>query len=106
MLRILAAGTIPAVVNQATGVVWPALGEFRVITGLMIVQIPVLFAAMLLGHHFFGLIGFVAGVAVVELVIYPVQAVLAARWKLWQPELDLPVLLVSAAVACAAALIR
>jgi O-antigen/teichoic acid export membrane protein len=98
MLRILAAGSIPAVINQATGVVWAALGEFRMITILMIIQAPLLFGCMLAGHALAGLRGVVTGIALVELMIYPIQAILAYRRKLWQPELDLPLFAVTAAL--------
>ncbi len=106
MLRVLAAGSIPAVVNQASGVLWPSLGEFRIITVLMVLQLPLLFAAMLLGHAMYGVVGFVVGVASVELLFYPVQALLIARRKLWQPELDVPVVLLSGVIIALGAFLR
>lgn len=106
MLRFLAAGSIAAVVNQASGIIWPALGEFRTVTLLLVVQVPVMFGCMLLGHHWYGLPGFVFGAAVVELLVYPLQAFLLARRKLWQPELDLPVLVVGAAALAVAVSLR
>jgi O-antigen/teichoic acid export membrane protein len=98
MLRILAAGSIPAVVNQATGVVWAAMGEFRMITVLMIIQVPLLLGSMLGGYALAGLHGVVVGIALVELLIYPIQAILVIRRKLWQPEVDLPLLAVTGIV--------
>jgi O-antigen/teichoic acid export membrane protein len=106
MLRILAAGSIVAVLNQTTGTIWPALGEFRTITVLMIVQVATMFAAMMIGSKLFGTVGFVVGIASVELLVYPVQAVLIARRKLWQPEVDLPLLAASAVVVALGAFIR
>lgn len=90
MLRLLAAGSVAAVINQCSGIVWPAMGEFKLITILMLIQIPILFGAMLLGHHLAGLRGLVAGVAVVEVFIYPVLSLFQRRLKVWQPEVDLP----------------
>ncbi|MGC4070151.1 MAG: oligosaccharide flippase family protein [Polyangiaceae bacterium] len=95
MLSILSIGGIAGVVNQAAGIVWPSIGEFRTITILMLLQISLMWAAMLLGTTFFGVVGFVAGCASVEFLMYPVQAMLLARRKLWQPEIDLPVLAVA-----------
>jgi O-antigen/teichoic acid export membrane protein len=89
MLRILAAGSVMALVNQSNGILWPALGEFRVITLLMIVQLPILFGCMVAGHRLHGLAGFVVGVALVELIVYPLQAFLISRRRLWQPKIDL-----------------
>lgn len=98
MLRVLAAGSIMMVLNQSYGIVWPALGEFRTITLLMMIQVPVLCVLMMCGHHLNGIVGFVVGVALVELVIYPVHMILIGRRKLWQPWLDLPVMAVGAAL--------
>ena len=106
MLRILAAGAVAAIINHATGIIWPALGQFKTITKLMVLQIPILFGSMLIGNHFFGVTGFVVGVAITELLVLPIQSWMAARHKLWQPELDLPVLLVSAAAVALGLLLR
>lgn len=106
MLRLLAAGSIVAVVNQSVGIVWPALGEFRTITVLMLVQVTFLFGGMLLGHATSGVVGLVAAIAAVEVAVYPVQAAMIARRKLWQPELDFPVLAVSALLVAAGTLLR
>jgi O-antigen/teichoic acid export membrane protein len=94
MLRILTAGSIAAVLNQSSGVIWPSLGEFRMITLLMIVQMSILFPAMIAGYSLYGIVGFVGGVALVELLVYPVQALLARRRELWQPEVDIPVMFI------------
>lgn len=98
MLRILAAGSIVAVLNHAGGVIWPALGEFRINVVIMATQIVLSLAAMFTGYALGGTVGFVVGVASVELLVYPVQAIMMARRKLWQPEIDLPVLAAGAVV--------
>lgn len=91
MLRVLAAGSILAVLNQSYSMIWLALGEFRINTFLMILQLPVLLGAMFAGYALYGLPGFVIGVAAVELIVFPVQTYLIARRRLWQPQLDVPV---------------
>jgi O-antigen/teichoic acid export membrane protein len=98
MLRLLAAGSIPMVLNQSYGIVWPALAEWRTNTFLMMIQVPLLLALSLVGHRLHGLVGFVSGVALVELAMYPVTVILIARRKLWQPALDLPVLALGVAL--------
>ncbi len=92
MLRILAAGSVAAVLNHAAGVIWPTLGEFRTNVVIMFVQIVISFAAMFTGYALGGTVGFVVGVATVELLVYPVQTAIVIRRKLWQPEVDLPIL--------------
>ncbi len=98
MLRILAAGAIVGVINHAGAVIWPALGEFRTIVVIMATQIVFSLIAMFAGYAMGGTVGFVVGVACVELLIYPVQSIMIARRKLWQPEVELPVLAGAAAV--------
>ena len=98
MLRILAAGSIFAAINQSYTMLWLALGEFRMNTFMMIVQLPVLIGAMAAGYYFRGLTGFVIGVACVEMIVCPLQAFLMFRRRLWQPKLDLPLVAVSGAL--------
>jgi O-antigen/teichoic acid export membrane protein len=98
MLSILAAGSVAGVVNQSNGVIWPTLGEFRTNVVVMLVQIAISLTAMFVGYALAGTVGFVVGVASVELLVYPVQTSLIARRKLWQPEVDLLVLALGALV--------
>jgi len=107
MMRILAAGGILATINQATGVVWPSLGEFKTITVLMMIQMPLLIAGMYIGGTYFGVVGFVVGATFVELPMFPIQSFLARRrHRLWQPEVDLPVVAVCAALIALGAWLR
>ena len=106
MLRILASGCVAAVLSQSSGIVWPAIGEFRTIAILMVIQVSMLTGLMLAGFWLNGIVGFVVGCASVELLMLPIQAVLLARRKLWQPEVDLPTLAVSAAIIALGAYAR
>jgi len=98
MLRILAAGAVAAVLNNAAGMVWLTLGKFKTMAAITAVQITLSFPCMFIGYHLYGTAGFVVGVACVEFLLYPLQSVMVARRKLWQPEVDLPVLAVLALV--------
>jgi O-antigen/teichoic acid export membrane protein len=107
MLRILAAGAIPAVLNQTTGIVWPSLSDFKMIALFMAVQVPVLVVAMYLGRHWYGTPGLVMGVASAELLMWPFESLLVSkRHKLWQPEIDLPCLVISAAIVALGTYLR
>jgi len=103
---VLAAGGVVGVLNHAGGVIWPTLGEFRTIVVVMLAQIVLSLVAMFTGYVMGGTVGFVVGVATVELLVYPFQAILIARRKLWQPEVDLPVLAVGGAVVALGWLLR
>jgi O-antigen/teichoic acid export membrane protein len=107
MLRILAAGAIVATINQTTGIAWPSLGDFRLIAVFMAVQVPVLVAAMYLGRLWYGTPGLVVGIAAVELLMWPLESFLVQkRHKLWQPEIDLPCLAMSAVVVALGAVLH
>lgn len=106
MLRILAAGSVVGVVNQSAGVIWPALGEFRTNVVIMATQIALSLVAMFAGYALGGTVGFVIGVASVELLIYPVQSFIVHRRKVWQPEVDLPVLAMAGLVILGGVLLR
>jgi O-antigen/teichoic acid export membrane protein len=106
MLQILAAGSLVGVVNQSAGVIWPALGEFRTNVVIMATQIVVSLVAMFAGYEMGGTVGFVVGVATVELLMYPVQSAVIRRRKLWQPEVDLPVMAVGGLVILLGFLLR
>jgi len=96
MLQILAAGAVAGVLNNAAGMVWMTLGKFKTMAAITAIQILLSFPCMFVGYHLYGTTGFVVGVACVELLLYPLQSALVARRKLWQPEVDLPVLAVLA----------
>jgi O-antigen/teichoic acid export membrane protein len=106
MLSILSAGSVVAVLNHAGGVIWPTLGEFRTNVVIMLAQIAISFVAMFSGYAIGGTLGFVVGVALVELLVYPLQTLLIVRRKLWQPEVDLPVLALAGVVIALGWLLR
>jgi O-antigen/teichoic acid export membrane protein len=106
MVRIFAAGAVVTVVNQSAGVLWPALGEFRTTTLLMIVQVALMVASVVLGHAWFGVVGFCVGTTIPEVIMLPIQSFLLARRRLWQPELELPVLVAAAVAVGVGALLR
>jgi O-antigen/teichoic acid export membrane protein len=106
MLRVLAAGAVVAVLNHASGVVWPTLGKFKTIVAITAIQIALSFPCMFIGHALYGTVGFIVGIACVEFLVYPVQSVLMARKKLWQPEVDLPVLAILGLVIALQVLLR
>lgn len=107
MLRILAAGSVVGILNQASGIIWPSLGEFRTITTLMFIQVPLLLTGLYFGGTYFGTVGYVVGIAVIELAMFPINSFLAwRRYRLFQPEVDMPVMAVAAALIALGAYLR
>jgi O-antigen/teichoic acid export membrane protein len=102
MLQILAAGAVGCVVISTYGSALMAVGRTFWPMFLLITQLALLTAAALIGNHFYGMKGFIVGIALVEWLNYPFTAFVMIRQRLWQPEIDLPALLISAvAVALA-----
>lgn len=102
MLQILSAGMLIGVVNSSYGNVLLAKGRSFDITLMLAIQLVVVVAATMTGFHLYGQVGFIVAFAGVEWIMYPVTAIVLARHRLWQPEVDLPVFALSiAAIAVA-----
>ena len=89
MLQYLAAGAMVTAVCCSIGPLFFALGHTYVTPILMTSHLCLLVAAGLIGHAVGGEKGFVIGIAMVELLNYPLYAYFLIKRKLWQPELDL-----------------
>jgi O-antigen/teichoic acid export membrane protein len=102
MLQVLAAGAVGGVVVSTYGAAIFALGKTFYSMLLMITQFIFMVTAALTGFYLYGEKGFIAGIAVVEWLNYPVLALVMARQRIWQPEIDLAALLVSGLAVAAA----
>jgi O-antigen/teichoic acid export membrane protein len=87
-LQIQAVGSIFAFLSASySGVLW-AIGRPGLSAILISIQVAAVSALMILGHWLAGSIGLVVGIALSGLVIYPVNASVYARLKLFQPKTD------------------
>ncbi|MDG1819170.1 MAG: oligosaccharide flippase family protein [Porticoccaceae bacterium] len=88
MLQVLAVGTIGSVITVTTANALLAFGDsfgfmlFQATRGLL------LLACMIIGSHFFGVIGLIAGISASKFLCYPMLAVLVKKHKVWWPSLD------------------
>jgi O-antigen/teichoic acid export membrane protein len=98
MLRILAAGTIAAVITANTGSVLLAKGNSFLYMNCLAVRSCVLLGSMLVGGRLGGTQGLIVGVALEPLICYPIQALATRRYGAWMPWLDLAALVGSAAL--------
>jgi O-antigen/teichoic acid export membrane protein len=96
MLQLLAAGALVSAVSSSAGQALMAIGRARDIAILLGSQILFLAAAAAAGFALGGERGLVAGVAGAELLNYPLLWLCLRRHRLWQPEIDLPVLALAA----------
>lgn len=98
IMQLLALGSLLGVLESSYGGVLLAIGKPKVISLLLIFQTAVQLILMGTGYLLGGSKGFIVGAALWPWFFYPINAVVFARLRLWQPEVDLPVLLLSAAV--------
>jgi O-antigen/teichoic acid export membrane protein len=88
MIQILAAGAVGTAVSATTDQVLLARGDsFRYMLQLaskLVLQL----AGMTLGWHLAGLRGFIIGLAVADVLNYPVLMGLVRKYGVWLPQLD------------------
>jgi len=88
LLQIQAVGTIfMFLISSYTGVLW-AIARPGVSTVLLAVQVAVMTALTYIGFWIGGPMGMICGAALMGLVMYPINALVFARFGLWQPRTD------------------
>lgn len=100
ILQIVSLGSIVAMLGMSYTNVLLAQGKTFIMSAMMGIQAFAQLACMLAGYYLgvhFGIegggqYGLILGIAAVSWVLYPVQAFWLARLKLWQPEVDLPII--------------
>jgi len=102
MLRILAVSGCGGIIISTYGSALFALGKTFQAMFLLVTQLIILVPAALLGYHWYGEKGFIVGVAMVEWLNYPFMAVVAAKSRIWQPQIDFPAMLLSGAAMAVA----
>lgn len=99
MLKVLAVGMVVRPLNLTSGDVLMAKGKASVIAGLIGTKILIQFTAMFVGGQLGGPPGVIIGIAAIDWLMYPIEAVCFARFGIWQPEVDFPVLALGAGMA-------
>lgn len=99
MLKVLAVGMVVRPLNLTYGDVLMARGKSSVIAGLIATKILLQFSAMFIGAHLGGPSGIILGIAAIDWLMYPIEAVCFAHFSIWQPEVDFPVLALGTVMA-------
>jgi O-antigen/teichoic acid export membrane protein len=94
-LRILSIGAIVGALTNSYFGVLLAIGRAKANTIIFVIQIIAQFVCIYIGHAFYGSIGVVAAIAIVNVVMYLFTSILYARLNIWQPKLDFPYLLLA-----------
>ena len=88
MLQVLAVGTIGSVITVTTANALLAFGDSF---GFMLFQAArgvLLLACMIIGSHYFGVVGLIAGISASKFLCYPILAVIVKKHRVWWPGLD------------------
>lgn len=95
MLELLAAGSFARCIWGSYAGVLVAMGKVATDTLMTAVQIVCQIFGMLIGFHYGGDMGIVAGVAAANWMMYPISAYLMFRNGLWHAKLELMILTAS-----------
>jgi O-antigen/teichoic acid export membrane protein len=100
ILRIHAIGLMITILNGSyTGVLW-AMGRVGLSTKMLVIQTAIQWACLWIGHYLGGNLGMILGGSSAGWIYYIMTATVYSRLGLWSPKFDIPVVLVSLAVAC------
>lgn len=95
MIQILPLGMLIAVLSQTYQNVILAKGKSGVLTLVNFIQLLIQVTAILIGHHLYGVLGIIVGYTLVGWLMYPVNAAIARKNAVWQPEIDFPVIIIA-----------
>jgi len=99
ILQVLSLGILVTTPGLTYANVLLAQGKTSILTALMAIQTVIQFATMFAGYWLGGEYGVIFGVAATGWFLYPFQAICYARLRLWQPEVDLPVIALASGLA-------
>jgi O-antigen/teichoic acid export membrane protein len=91
-LSILAAGGGIIAVTQSYGSALLACGDSKRYTLIQVISAAARIVALVVGYQLGGAVGMLLGAAGASVLIYPLQAWCAHRYRMWQPLLDSAVL--------------
>lgn len=92
MLAAMATTSLAGMVNDGYGNAYLAMGRSFDLMLMIAAQITMTVICTLIGYTQAGSVGFLVGSAFAHWFVYPINAAIADRVGIWQPELDLPVL--------------
>ena len=95
MIQILPLGALVGVLSLTYQNAMLAKGYSSYIPVILVVQLLIQVTAITAGYHLNGVKGIIIGYTMVGWLIYPINAFLARKIKLWQPEIDFPVIILA-----------
>lgn len=98
ILQILAVGPLVGSLSTSYRGVLFGIGKPKLSTFLVAVQFSIKLLAMVIGNYYWGTQGVIIGIASSSWLLYPFNTFIFSRLSLWQPEVDLPVLVAACLV--------
>lgn len=95
MLQILAMGPLVNVLTTSNRGILYAKGMASTTAYLITTQVVIHMSLMFVGYYFFGILGVIMSFPATGWAMYPVHAWVYKKLSLWQPEIDIPVLIFS-----------
>jgi O-antigen/teichoic acid export membrane protein len=92
ILQVLALGQLVHVLESSYVGVLMSMGNTKIMTMLLFILSSMQTFSIFLGHYLLGAKGIVYGLVFTRLAFYPVNAFVFGKLSLWQPELDIPFL--------------
>jgi len=95
MLQVMPLGALIGVLSLTYRNVYLAKGKSSYMTILSLFQLTFQVIGIVTGNHIAGIYGVVIGLAIVEWLMYPANVIAARKLKIWQPEIDIPIIVIA-----------
>ena len=95
MIQILPIGALVGILSLSYQNVMLAKGRSSLITLILGVQLIIQIIAITVGYYLNNITGIIIGYTMVGWILYPLNAFLANKIKVWQPEIDFPVIILA-----------
>ncbi|MCB2425874.1 oligosaccharide flippase family protein [Methylophaga pinxianii] len=93
MIQILPLGPLVGVLSLTYQNMYLAKGRSDFITLILVLQLILQTFVIIAGYYYFQLLGVIIGLAMIGWLIYPINAYLIHKLKLWQPGIDITVIM-------------
>lgn len=98
MIQLLPLGTLVGVLSATYHNAYLAKGKSSFISLLLFYQIIIQSGVISIGYYLHGVHGIIIGLSGIGWLLYPANLIAAIRLKVWQPEVDIPVIIMAITV--------
>lgn len=95
MIQILPMSSLMGVLSLTYQNMYLAKGRSDFISIILVVQLIIQSLAIIGGYYYLDILGVIIGMTTVGWLLYPINAYMIIKLKLWQPEIDIPVIILA-----------